>query len=204
MPDWVLKAGMVRQCMGILRAQSIHPFFPAYLHIRRTAAAEGSRVGIRPIWEELGRLLEVAGAPSTHPYFRPFTTASGESDQEWLNPNIAGSYAPSSLRAGQPPLQVVEVGAGRGRFNLREMHWELARVHLLDGKKVPLTPLAAFFLRDFAFENYDAVPTDDDLRRGFIEMFGYNDDEDGPREVAHLYDVSIQAGEDWFEEWKNG
>ncbi len=203
MADWVLKRGAVRDCIAHLRAQSIHPFFPAYLHIRRTAAAQGKLAGIRPDWDELGRFFEVAGAPSTHPYFRPFTTAQGESDQEWLNPNIAGSFAPSSLRAGQPPLRVVEVGTGRGQFNLRANHWELAREHLLDGKRVPLAPLAGFFLRDYAFENYDPAPGNDDLGVAFVEVFGYNDST-GQTEFDHLYDTAIEATEDWFEEWQGG
>lgn len=202
-PDWVLKAGAVRDSIAHLRTRRIHPFFPAYLHIRQAAYEQGTHVNVRPDWDELGRLLEVAGAPSTHPYFRPFTTAPAESDQEWLNPNIAGSYAPSSLRAGQPPLHVVEVGSGRGQFTLREKHWELAREYLLAGRQVPLAPLAGFLLRDFAFEHYDFAPGNADLGLAFVGMFGYNDDT-GPTEFEYLYDTALEATEDWFEEWDGG
>lgn len=67
MADWVLKAAPVRDSIALLRAESIHPFFPAYLYIRRTAAKAGTLTEIRPDWEELGRLLEVRGAPSNKP-----------------------------------------------------------------------------------------------------------------------------------------
>lgn len=204
MADWVLKAEAVRDSIGILREHSIHPFFPAYLQIRRTAYENGTLVDLRPNWDELGRLLEVAGAPSTHPYFRPFTTGPGESDQEWLNPNLAGSYAPSSLRVDQPAFRVVEKGEGRGRVTLRDNHWNLALEHLLDGETVPITALAAFFLRDFAFEGFDQAPNDDELGGGFALMFGYIDGGTGPTELARLYDSSVEATADWFEEWRGG
>jgi hypothetical protein len=201
MPDWVLKKQAVSDAIDILRGQRIHPFFPAYLHLHRVAATQGTTTNIRPEWRELGPFFEVAGAPADHPYFRPFTLSTGEGPDEWLNPNIAGSYAPSSLRTRQPPLQVVEVGSGgHGYVTLRPKHWELAREHLLDAKQLPIAPVAAFFLRDYAFIEYVDAPGDDELIDAFAEMFGYGF---GSSRTAfdHLFTRSIQATPDWFEEW---
>lgn len=191
-------------CIASLRERSVHPYFPAYLHLRQRGAAQGTLSDLQPEWDELSTFLQVRNAPSRHPHFRPLTLAAGSSDQEWLNVNLAGSYAPSSLRAGQPPLQVVELGSGRGRLSLREKHWELARKHLLKDEKLPLIPLAGFILRDFGFEtDGDEPPGNDDLEAAFVEVFGYND-ADGPVELDHLYDQTPVATPDWFEPLDGG
>ena len=117
MPDGSLTLDAVRSAISQLRAQSVHPYFPAYLHLRRQAAAQGSTQDIDPDWHELSPFLQVRDAPTAKPHFRPFTSGTGASDGEWLNPNLAGSFAPSSLRPGQPPLHVVEISTtARGRF----------------------------------------------------------------------------------------
>src|SRR5438094_7121989 len=119
MPDWVPPVDVVCRAIEQLRAQSIHPYFPAYLHLRRRAAIQSTTEDIEPSWQDLSPFLQVQGAPSAKPHFRPFTLGTGASDAEWLNPNLAGSFAPSSLRPGQPPLKVVEISTTtRGRFNL--------------------------------------------------------------------------------------
>ena len=195
---YVLTRDAVRDCIEALRGRRIHPYFPAYLHLRQRAAARGSTTGIRPRWPELSPFLQVGGAPPERPHFRPFTESKGAVDHEWLNPNLAGSYAPSSLRAGQPPLQVVEIGPPPGTFTLRPKHWELARRHLLHGEKLPLMPLAGFLLRDFAFETDDAPPGSADLEAAFAQTFGYTD-RSGPQELDYLYDREPTADASWFE-----
>jgi hypothetical protein len=86
-----------------------------------------------------------------------------------------------------------------GSFNLRDRHWELAREHLLRDRRLPLTPLAGFLLRDFAFETEDdQPPTNDDLIAAFAAVFGYNDAM-GPTELEYLYDRAVEATPDWFE-----
>lgn len=200
MPDWVLTRNGARNCIAMLREQSVHPYFPAYLHLRQRAAAEARLTNLRPDWDELSKFLQVRGAPSDRPHFRPFTLGTVAGDQEWLNPNLAGSYAPSSLRMGQPPLKVVELSTVRGSFNLRPKHWELAREYLLGDERLPLAAVSGFMLRDFAFENYPTTPGYDELEAAFAETFGY-DDQSGPVELDFLYDRTPHATNKWFEQF---
>lgn len=195
---WVLTEDAVKSCIAALRAHLFHPFFPAYLHLRERSARASSLTGLRPDWREFRAYLEVGDAQPTHPYFRPFTQRSGASDGEWLNANLAGSWAPSSLRAAQPPRKVVEPGSGSGTFNLLPNHWELAREHLAGGTAVPLIPLAGFFFRDFAFRKEGGPPDDNDLARLFLERFGYSEAAT-PAEIEVMFDQAPMVGSDWFQ-----
>jgi hypothetical protein len=190
----------VRRAIAQLRAEPIHQFFPAYLHLRQQSALQGTEEAIKPEWKkELGPFLEVAGAPAKKPYFRPFT-AGGEGEGEWLNENLAGSYAPASLR--ERPRRVVDVTSS-GHFGLKDKHWELARTYLLNEVQMPLWALAAFMLRDYALEDYDTRPGYPELEAAFVEMFGY-DSPGGQNEVDYLYDRTPGHDIDvWFEELKS-
>jgi hypothetical protein len=203
MADWVLTNEAVRRAIQQLRAQSVHPYFPAYLHLRRQAARQGTAQDIEPDWQELSPFLQLRGAPTSKPHFRPFTSGTGASGAEWLNPNLAGSFAPSSLRQGQPPLKVVEISTTRGGFNLKPKHWELARTHLLSEVKLPLWAVAAFVLRDFALEDYPSEPGYDDLEVAFAEVFGYEGP--GSEDFEHLYDrTPAHDIEHWYEQFQTG
>lgn len=191
---YVLTLDAVQYCVDALQQRRIHPWFAAYLHLRQQSARQGTQTEIAPDWNELGAYLEVPGGPYGQPYFRPFWNGPANAGQNWLNPNLAGSYAPSSLRA--VPKRVIDV-VGQ-RFVLRDRHWELARTFLTDDKQVPLLALAVFFLRDFGFRSQE-VPEPKDVSRLFLDDFGYqlpNDEE----EVAHLYDLTWKGADgSWFE-----
>jgi hypothetical protein len=197
---FVVTMQMIQRSIEQLVTQSIHPFFPAYLHLRQRAGAENTTTEILPRWKELGSYLEVEGASTQHPYFRPFA-ASGSLSQMWLNANLAGSFAGSSLRAGMPPLKVVEYDSGTRSFALKTNHWELARKHLLFDEKVPIEALFGFLMRDFAILTAGPEPEATDLVDVFLSEFGYDGRES--EEVEHLYDLSIiNAGvAGWFELW---
>ena len=197
---WVLTTQAVRRGIADLRRRSIHPYFVAYLHLRQCAAAQDATTGLRPRWKAgLGPYLEVDGAPASHPYYRPFWDGAGEAGQEWLNGNLAGSFARSSLRAGSPPMLVVAYEPATRTFALREQHWELALEHLLRGRPLPAEALAAYLLRDFAFDTDDGKPpTGDDLVALFGQEFGYRD-ELARVEFDRLYERTGAANAVWFE-----
>jgi len=186
--EYVLDVAVVSRAIDDLRGRSVHPFFPAYLHLRQRAGLEGRTDGIKPRWKELGVYLEVAGAPASKPYYRPFWEGSA-SGPEWLNSNLAGSFAGSSLRPGNAPMSVVDYDRGAREFSLRDRHWELARHFLLDDQRLPIGSLFAFMLRDFSFLSDEGEPNALDTVNLFLAEFGY-EDVDGD-EVHHLYDRTI-------------
>src|SRR5580704_9599020 len=136
----------VRWGIQTLKASRVHPFFLAYLHLRKQAAEQGTMDDIVPDWEELGTYLRVRGAPPGKPYYRPLWHGNAtDPGRYWLNPNLAGSYAPSSLR--NVPTRVV--GINGSHFSLRPEHARLAREHLLYEEPISAIALAAFLYRDF-------------------------------------------------------
>ena len=194
----VVRTDAVRRGIKDVRKQSFHQFFPAYLHLRQLAGRKGALTGLAPDWSSLGEYLRVAGAPRTHPFYRPFMPATWSEGRAWLNTNLAGSWAGSSLREGQPPLLVVQYDSDTQTFALREKHWELARQHLLDGRRVNIVPLAVFLYRDFAVES-DRPPNADDLVAIFRKDFGYDSPSDNA-EFEFLYDVTnVPDSNTWFE-----
>jgi hypothetical protein len=193
---FVLRVDAVRWCIEQIRGQKVHPFFPAYLHLREEAVATDSD-SATPHWPQLGQFLEVPGGPSGKPYFRPFWNGSRASGQEWLNENLAGSYAGSSLRA--QPLKVISYGGGA--FTFPDRHWEAAREHLLYGERLSARAVAGFLYRDFAFQTEGVEPTPDDLVAIFRTDFRYYHPDDEPdSEFEYLFDSgSPDFDGPWFE-----
>jgi len=194
-PIFVLSIDVVRWAIEQLVGQRIHPFFPAYLILHRAAAERESPVDLHPRWEELEQFLHVPGGPPGKPNFRPFWHQSSSAGQHWLNANLAGSYAPSSIR--ELPRRVIDLEEGGG-FSLKDNHWELAREHLLYDERAPAIPLAAFLYRDFGFTTDGPAISPHDLIAIFRRDFGYRPDSDDV-EFSHLYNQAIPERVDWFE-----
>lgn len=140
----------IRKAIDDLTSRRIHPFFLAYLWIRKYAVDSATEDGIPEDWEELKPLLRVPGGPPNKPYFRPTYSSPNKAARYWLNPNVAGSWNASSLRIGQPPLKVVDYQDGG--FALRENHAELALEHLLYGDPLDPDALAIFLYRNYGFD----------------------------------------------------
>lgn len=189
---YVLTNPVVQWGVQELQRHRLHPFLPAYLILRRQAAREGSLTDLRPRWEELEVFFRVEGGPPGKPYFRPFWHLARDAGQEWLNPNLAGSYAPSSLRT--VPLSVVTTSGSL--FSLKPRHWELARDALTYSKRIPAIALCLFLYRDFGFISDAGEPAPEALVALFRDDFGYGGDDDA--EFHHLYDVALPALTDWF------
>jgi uncharacterized protein (DUF927 family) len=128
--------------------------FPGYLCLHQQASRAGRLVDLPfPYFDFFDAYLKVRDG--TKPYLVPFTQAVNPDDTSlWLNENVSGTYAPSSLRSTAPLLKVAEIeeGGHNARWKLKQDHWRLARHHLCDGGQLPVESLAAFLLRDYAFE----------------------------------------------------
>ena len=143
---FVLTGEAVRASIDRLQSMRIDPFFPMYLHLRQQSVLQATSTQIKPELDALGQYLRVPGGPVGRPFFRPFWNEQTNARQGWLNENLAGSYAPSSMR--NVPLNVVSRGPG-STFSLQPHHWLLAREFLTYGERVPVLALAGFYLRNF-------------------------------------------------------
>jgi hypothetical protein len=191
----VLTLEAVRWGVSTLKAAKVHPFFLAYLHLRKLAQEQGSTTDIAPAWDDLGRYLEVKGGPAGKPYFRPFWHGgSNDPGRYWLNPNIAGSYSPSSLR--KAPYEVIDTEGSH--FSLKPNHSVLARQALLFDTQINSLALSAFFYRDFGLISVGASQLKpEDLLTVFCDDFRFQPDSP---EFADLFITDVPAHvETWFE-----
>jgi hypothetical protein len=152
-PVYVFTKEAVRRSIRTLEATKIHEHFPGYLAIIRGVrlVASGEPVRMKHIRELHNRYLSVEGEQESHVYVRPFASR-GTRGLEIFNPNVAGSYGASSIRARGKLSEVIEVEGEKenAAYSLKEGHAALARQFLLK-RPVPIGALAAFFYRDYGF-----------------------------------------------------
>jgi hypothetical protein len=195
-----MRSEAVAESFSRLRDQKIHPHFAGYLALKRTAARDGRTDDLSPNFKEFFQtFMQVTGGPANRPYLKPFS-----SDVKlWFNPNVAGSFAPSSVRNASPLDRIVNVsGDGRdARYSFVDRHWELARNLLVSDNQIPALPLAVFLYRDYALLSEE--PSLNDVLSVFREEFGYADSwETGEEEYQYLYseNENVFTTVDWFEE----
>ncbi|MCZ4579428.1 hypothetical protein O4158_10100 [Gordonia amicalis] len=191
-PRKVLTLDAVRRSIATLQKPFIHEQFIAYLHIRKRGIEDGSMTVIEPRWGDVSTLLAVAGGPPNKPHYRPVSSRTKHDPSGyWLNPNIAGSYAPKSLRSASRFML-----DSAGNFSLPNDHAQQSLEAHLRGKRQPAWPFAGFFLRDYSFDA--AAGTVEDLIDGFRQVFRF--DVPGP---GSDFDVLFTTGDepsiDWFE-----
>lgn len=176
MAEYILDVDMIRKSFWELVELPIHRLFPGYLCLRREAGNENRLDDLEFDYNEFfDEFFEMRSGKK--PYLVPFTVDNFEETELWFNKNVAGSYAPSSLRTTTPLLKVgeFEKDGRRIRWKLNEDHARLARENLCDGEHVPVEPLAAFLFRDFGFEVEN--PSADTLVEAFCEEFVYDRDD---------------------------
>ena len=173
--NYVLNREAVRRSLDALKNLKIHRTFAGYLCLREAARSAGRRTRLKPDFAGFfDRYLKVGDASSTAPYAVPFNDRGSEL---WFNRNVAGSYAPSSLRDVSPLRQVADIfGSGaKHAFSLKEDDAKLCFVNLLHKQRVPVLPLSAYLFRDYAIETEEgeSAPTPDDLITLFRGQFGF-------------------------------
>lgn len=140
----------VRRAIHSLVHTKSHEHLPGYLAIYKAQAERGGKpahmVDIQKFHDDY---LRVEDAPEKSPFIRPFRSRGV--GLKLLNVNVAGSYAPSSVRTAGTFPSVVEVrGEGMdGSYSLPEGHAALAVANLLGGHRIPVAALAIFLLRDY-------------------------------------------------------
>ncbi|MCF6101771.1 hypothetical protein [Mesorhizobium muleiense] len=149
---YVFKKEVVLRSIGKLEQNPIHEHFAGYLAILRAQQGnQGLPIHFGDIAEFHEKYLRVIGASDRAPYVRPFKSRG--QGLEAFNSNVAGSYAPGSLRSKGKLIEVIKVVGERqsATYTLRDGHASLALDRLLKGRKVPIGALTAFLYRDYGF-----------------------------------------------------
>ena len=130
------------------------------------------------------------GLPAKRPYVVPFKGNSTKKPP-LQNKNVAGSYAPSSLRGVAPLLSLVDIHSGSkgpDRYSLKKEHAVKALSLLLRDVRLPALELAIFLYRNYGFTEDSASAGG--LMTAFRSDFGL--DQEGPNSTfATLFDPAI-------------
>lgn len=182
-----------------LMGRSLHRNLPGYLCIKRDLRASPDSKAIKPKFKNFfDEFHKVPGG--AHPYFVPFSETWTPETSPWLNNNVAGSYAPSSLRAKGAFLKVCSLDADNKLFSLRKNHDRLALQHFAASQKIPALSIAAFLYRDFAF-NSPQSPRPNILLKKFRDDFGYREEIDHEAaQFSVLFSEDLPSIEPLFEE----
>ncbi len=195
---YVIRKRIVAQCLSRLRKQKTHTLFPGYLYLQQRASQLGRLDDLRPEFLPFFKQFFLVGNhPLGAPYIKPFTEQRASARNLWLNENVAGSYAPSSLRHGQPFRQVVTI-QGR-KYSLPSDHARRAFEHLLYSTPVQVADLAVVLYRDFGL--LGDYLTIQDLMDIFAYEFGYSNEPGGEPDEKFRTLFSLETAKTWEGDW---
>lgn len=196
--SYVIRKQIVGQCLSRLRQQKTHTLFSGYLYLQQRASQLGYFVDLQPEFLPFFKKFFLVGNhPLGTPYIKPFTEQRPSSKNLWLNENVAGSYAPSSLRPGQPFRQVVKIQGKK--YSLPPEHAQRAFKYLLYSIPVQAADLSVVLYRDFGLRN-DSV-TIEDLIGVFAYEFGYSNRSGGEPNEDFSTLFSLETASTWDEDW---
>lgn len=196
---YLIRKEVVARSLRRLREAKTHTNFAGYLYLQHRSARLERLDDLQPDFPEYFRFFyEVPDHPPAKPYIKPFTEETASPANLWLNENIAGSYAPSSLRANQPFRQVVDID-GEGRYTLPPTHASLAVKYLLYEQRVSAADLAVFLYRDFALTGDS--PTIHDVVGIFATEFGYRPMSGGEFSDDFNTLFYIETADNWGSDW---
>lgn len=170
--SYVVSLPAVQESLAALRQLKVHRTFPGYLCVRETARFAGKRSELKPNFSDFfDRYLKIGDASPSSPYAVPF---NDRGSPLWFNRNVAGSYAPSSLRPVSPLRQAVDIFGAKAShtFALKDDDAALCFHHLLHQQRIPALPLAVFLFRDHALES-ESMPDEASLISVFRDQFGF-------------------------------
>lgn len=194
---YAISKPVVARSLVRLREQRTHPLFAGYLHLQYRSTQLGRLGNLKPDFlSYFKKFFQVADHPLGTPYIRVFTDQKASEKNLWLNENVAGSYAPSSLRPTQPFRQVVEVE--NKEYSLFPDHAELALEHLLYKSQVQIADLSTFLYRDYGLLDEGGVSQ---LVDTFAYEFGYSDRFGGKISAEFNTLFSAQSVENWSKDW---
>jgi hypothetical protein len=196
----VIHPSIVARSLTRLRDQKTHSLFAGYLYLQQRATQLGRLNDLRPEFLSFYKqFFEVANHPLGSPYIKIFTEQKASERNLWLNENVAGSYAPSSLRPNQPFRKVVNIIDRE--YSLSVNHAALALEYLLYGMPVNIVDLVIVLYRDYGFLKKSFAIQD--LINIFAYEFGYADEPEAtPNENFILLfnlEKATYLDDDWLE-----
>lgn len=171
-PFFVPTIECVTRSINQLMSVRASPVTPGYLCVLNAAAKARRIENLQPRFRLFfERHFRAGEAPENKPYVVPFGRTEG-GGALLFNRNVAGSYAPGSIRGVNALLDVLEIQ--QGRYTLLIDHAENVRDRILR-KPLPACATACFLYRDFGF-----APTQgpDDLVQQLNADFGFALDDD--------------------------
>ncbi len=197
MPN-VIRPEIVARSLTRLRQQQTHSLFAGYLYLQRRSTELGRLQDLQPIFLPFFKqFFQVANHPLGAPYIKIFTEQQPSPKNLWLNENVAGSYAPSSLRAGQPFRKVVEIE--NKTYSLPADHATRAFQYLLLKETVQVADLAVVLYRDYGLS--EEVRSVENLVGIFAYEFGYNEISGATPNDNFQILFSLDTAQNWDENW---
>lgn len=194
----VIRKEIVARSLARLREQKTHTLFAGYLCLQYRATEFRQLNGLKPDFLSFyKRFFQVANHPLGTPYIKVFTEQRASERNLWLNENVAGSYAPSSLRPNQPFRKVVIIE--KNNYSLPADHSALALRHLLYSLPVQVADLAVVLYRDYGL--LDEPITIEDLIGIFAYEFGYAERPGVPPDANFQMLFDLQSAQGWSEDW---
>ncbi len=195
---YVIRKRIVAQSLSRLREQKTHTLFAGYLYLQQLASKWGRLEDLQPDFLTFfQQFFFVDKHPLGAPYIKPFTEKPASAKNLWLNENVAGSYAPSSLRLGQPFRQVVDLK--ERKYSLPPDHAQRAFTRLLYSDPVQVADLAVVLYRDFGLLD-DSVSIED-LIDIFAYEFGYTNEPGSTPDEKFSTLYSLKTTKNWEEDW---
>lgn len=194
----VIRKEIVARSLARLREQKTHTLFAGYLYLQYRAAELGRLHNLQPVFLPFFKqFFEVANHPLGTPYIKIFTEQQASERNLWLNENVAGSYAPSSLRLGQPFRKVVDIE--NKTYSLPTDHAERALEHLLYSKPVQVADLAVVLYRDYGLLGESM--TIEEIVGIFTYEFGYTNQLGNTPDENFQTLFSLQTSQNWSDDW---
>jgi hypothetical protein len=204
---FTFKPEAVKHAFTSLLKASTHEQILGYLAVLRSQSQNGGQPATsKQIKEFFDEYLSIDGGPPDT-YIRPLASGdrSEKPTERWFsNKNVAGSYAPSSLRQESPFKKVVEVNGkgGDATYSLRADHSDAAFSNLFQSTPLPVTALVVFLYRDFGFELSE--PQISKVIEAFRDESGLREDVEVERKAFEklFYDDSNEYPDDTLVEFE--
>ena len=137
---YTLGVDTVRAAIQTLITTKSHEQLVLYLAILRLKSRDGEKFTEGDVYSVIKPWLELPGREG-YPYYRPFASRG---KQFWMNSNLAGSFAPSSLRSSRDLFYSSDNA-------LRLPSVDEITTFLKIKSPVPLWAITCYFLRNASF-----------------------------------------------------